>query len=356
MSIGLTEKTPSTEQPPASEVVSLDQEFQLFDLSVTSHQQTSEGFGEPKLNPNARKPSVTEAMIKEDRKALQRALEMEKLNASLTSTPEIFRRPFLLRISGLPDLPLITEGRRASGKSNVWRRQAFTPFNPEAGYQLTDEDWRIETRIEKLRKLSQQDIKDPHVLKELAEDIKSYLTGQDPERSLPPQYLKTSEGGARIRILAGDRFFQELKEAGLADPVREGFGFEIKDEEGNSSVSKPTIITFLKPSGSAIETLERLCLYVSFPNGRQLESRVIKPIEQSFLTLTIGGYSLNGLFDYFYPSGHPLPVVNQTFWDLDKRLREISMKMCLQGGIGLELRVPPDLEKLGQIKGKFVLI
>lgn len=188
-------------------------------------------------------------------------------------------------LDGVSDLPQLPFRVSAEAIENVPQINAFTPFNPEIGYQLSQEDFDLGTRIDKVEKITKES--NPKI------DFAKAPLGLFVLADLP----EFDQGLFRIHA-----------------PDRDLFEF------------KPEVHGIIK----------RLKLLLSFPTGTFESTRLSGTRSSKRIT-----------FEFFQPVDAP---------DLPTAIYLPPAPYYTLVAPGLDIFMPSDQEKLGQIRARFILL
>lgn len=265
--------------------------------------------------------------------------------------PKIHPPTFILEtkyanIEGLPNLPFEVEGvtnRYPYDQTWYMTRQFLTPFNQKLGYQLGNEDYDLEKRIEKLLELKTiEDQKNPWP--SLTERLSTFKKKLRKEELPQSPFIKSSEV-ARLFItcqIAG----KMLEKLGLAEPIKTtigGFTLSESDKTQEQDMELgPFVLDGFRLDERVFDALQRLRLQLFFPDSQGFEA---KPMEDALQKL---GYPL---FELFYPIGKPLATATEQQVILDRRLKRLQD--IKKEGLGI--LIPPTIDALSKIQGMFVL-
>lgn len=255
----------------------------------------------------------------------------------------IFMRPITLRTDLLPDLPLQAEGEGRMRINDLLQRGSLTPFNPELGYQLSEEDWDLETRIQKLINLKAQDGPLYGPARQTIADLSSLATN-NPKLSRGYIYSRNANTIVRLKDIGVG---ETLKRDDHAEAVRVGDEFSIVLKPGTPNEKVHHTTSFVKNAfkfkPEALETLRRLRLQLFFPDFPNIEAEPEELHLQKYGTIR---------FEKFHPFNRPLPVASKERIELDRQLRrlfEITYR-------GLDVVTPHHLNQLSKIRAKFVMV
>ncbi len=201
---------------------------------------------------------------------------------------------------------------------DILRLEGITPYNPEAGYSISQTDFNWETRIRKLKQLRGElgDLK--------VDSSKAPLAIIIAHNPLEEQSIELYD------ISKGEEIpdFTDIEPSDLISRVLE---YSTLPEEERRRVFKHTWHYPFK--ADVIEVLKRLHVELISPVGR-FES---KPSLRSQKSATLA-------FNCFYPFGNPLPVEGHDLKEMGLTMEE-----------GFYLCVPSNLDQLSQIQARFIL-
>lgn len=228
----------------------------------------------------------------------------------------------------LPDLPFLMNALPNDQEgyfTHALPEECLTPFKPELGYQLTPEDWVLETRIERLLRLKKRAFGLPHHMG----------FTKSPYRFGGPKEIQMFFGVYDLAV------GETLIKAGLANDVSEPLKI----------LNRSIVVARYQVAEEALMILRNLRLQLSFPNNQQLEAEV---------------HNSNGVFSFetFYPLGKPLPAitdpaiyddkVEESIRRFEGRSRQPDLSVLKDKG--MKVLVPYDLNQLKRVKAKFVLV
>lgn len=238
-------------------------------------------------------------------------------------TPRMFAYRVALETGLLPDLPFVmrTYTNESEGYfTHALPEECLTPFKPELGYQLTPEDWVLETRIERFLSLRKR-------TSELPKDSMGFI--KSPYSFGGPKEIKMFFEGYDLGV------GKTLVKAGLAKDVSKSLKI----------LNTSTVVSGYQLDEEVLMILSNLRLQLSFPNNQQLEAEINN---SSFS------------FETFYPLGKPLPVITDPtiYNDLvgESTQRFGKPDLSVLRGKGMKVLIPYDLNQLKRIKAQFVLV